>query len=353
MEPVVLAKKAIIKLKRGLKRRFWHSLACLRLATAVRNLAREDSPCLLILIAMPRATHLALVSLAHIQRVHLGGPVVLINNGCSKAESTYLRHAAATKAKYFLSTSSVTLAHHEIINILTSCCHKNLWLVDHDCLLFDHQSMVLAADSAHRNNRIGACFFSDQIPGSPLRKPHTFLLYINSAIYRQLSREYRIGAEPRRWRQLPKSARMALKTLGFDENHIPEPQKPFWDTLSVIFLLALSEGKGAVHGTTHSASFSVHPDAVHFGHTSNPVFYPHRSESPDPSAWEYGVIGAYYWRTCIDLIPEFPFRKAYLSAHQGMIDRACMRRHMIEGGISNETISFVDSLSPVIIGRDE
>lgn len=157
-------------------------------------------------------------------------------------------------------------------------------------------------------------------------------------------KSYRISASPIKWNDLSASARAKLHTLGFDIQASPERGKDFWDTMAVIAFIADAENVGFNKAEQYSAWFSIHSVAVHFGNTSMPYFRPPASSNPHDEGWGYRAIGAYYWRTCLDVLDRFPLRDRYLNLYPELADLANMREYMLQGGIPLSTIDFIDHL---------
>lgn len=329
---------------RALQRRWRSWLEHTHLTDAIRKLGFSQ-PSFSVVIAMPGSVHLAAVALGFLRTARPTQDVLLILNGCSPAERSFLRTCSDKMKATMITTRKAALSHDVIIDLLVRWAPSDFWLIDHDCLVLDGTQLLAAEESVRLNQNVGASFFADPIEGSSRLKPHTFLLFVNRKQMLLLFQHYRMGSKPISWERIPKRARRDLALMGFSSTQSPEPQKPFWDTLSAIFMLAEMQGCGMHLASTHSAWFSPHSDAVHFGNTSHPWFQPFSENGSLVDGWGYRVIGAYFWRVCLDLLPSFSLRSSYLSKYPQLADRSYLHTELSLGGVPLSTITFIDELS--------
>lgn len=236
-----------------------------------------------VIVAMPGGIHMADVAMS---KLTAALPMLCVLNGVSAAEAQWLVNRRPSA--HFMSSPRV-LAHHDVINSLIDKSNHDFWLVDHDCLVLQPNALSVAEDAC--GDAIGAVFFATATPPTAFIKPHTFLMFIRPSVARTVFREFCVDATPRTWSQLPRRARAACESLGLSPTQLPEEGKAFFDTLCVASACAAATGRGFRIVQAYTAMFSPHPEAVHFGHTSKPLFKPE---------WLYGALGAYFWRASLE-----------------------------------------------------
>lgn len=236
-----------------------------------------------VVVAVPGGVHMADIAMSHLAKSF---PLVCVSNGLSLAEQEYLRRRQPLAT---FVTTPYMLKHHDVIDVLIEKSSHSFWLVDHDCIVIKPDALRQA--DLDSTGRLGAVFFAERNVLCGFTKPHTFLMLLRPTIARDVFREFGISSAPLRWNQLPAKARDACEAVGLSQACLPELGKPVFDTLVAAAACAESQGRGFHAAFTYTAMFVPHLEAVHFGHTTSPVFHPD---------WLYAALGAYFWRSAFE-----------------------------------------------------
>jgi hypothetical protein len=285
------------------------------------------------IVAMPGGVHMADLAMAKVEGFL---PILCVLNGVSAPERAYLatRHPAA----HFAATPHV-LRHHDVINAVIEVSPRDFWLVDHDCIVLQPEALRAAEEVSA--GAIGAVFFADANAETGFTKPHTFLMLIRPRVAKDIFRRFGVDASPLTWRQLPDGARRACESVGLSATRLPEPGKPYFDTLCAAAACAASQGVGFHIMNTYTAMFCPHPEAVHFGHTSTPVF------KPD---WLYGALGAYFWRAALERHAGADLCDLYRDRLASLPPLDEMRRALIAQDTPYADATVLDSIDALCAG---
>lgn len=302
------------------------SLLMLRISLWCASRFSGDSP-FAVVVAMPFGAHMADLAL---ERVPVGYSKLCIVNGQHKKERAFLRRSHSQTLFIYVPW---TLDHHDVIDALISCLDSPFWLVDHDCLILDSNCLGRAEDLSA--GRIGAVYFAERNPVNGFLKPHTFLMLLRPKIAREVFRRYRISSSPVTWQELDSEAQKICSSLGFSPSLLPETYKGYFDTLCLAAVIAEAEQIGFYAIRSYSGKFAPHPEAIHVGATSNPRFTPE---------WEYVAFGAYFWSLVLQREAAACLRTSYLKKYPTLADPKTMRQVLIDTGISDDVLTFLDRL---------
>lgn len=224
-----LLQRAVNKLLRPWRRRVRAGdLASLRLALGRLQL---DNPVLIILT--PGSLHLARLAWRF---VPAEVPVVLILNGLDAWETAWTKANLPSDA--WIATRSL-LGHSEVIDACLDHVPAGFGLLDHDCLVLNPEWFGTLA-SRLQDNCMSGCFPLPAPGGLDLL--HTFFLWFNSRVCRDLKRTFGVSASEYRWEQLSPPVREALARLGYLPGSLPEADKSYFDTLRLLQLLGAATG---------------------------------------------------------------------------------------------------------------
>ncbi|MFM8358398.1 MAG: hypothetical protein ACKOET_07540, partial [Verrucomicrobiota bacterium] len=273
-----LLQRAVNKLLRPWRRRRRSGdLASLRRALGGLQLRNP-----VVIILTPGSLHLARLAWGF---VPAGVPVVLVLNGVDAWEAAWARANLPSDA--FLTSRSL-LGHAEIIDACLDHLPTEFGLLDHDCLVLNPEWF----------GRLAACLGANSMSGCfPLAAPggldllHTFFLWFNPQVCRDLKRRFGVSAAEYRWEQVSEPVREALSRVGYRPGSYPEADKSYFDTLRLLQLLGAATGVPPVVAGRLDGSPVPTREVFHIGGVSyrDVVF----------NFWIYR--GCYLWRTILNL----------------------------------------------------
>ncbi len=259
----------------------------------IKNQAKDTGENTFFVIAIPGSVHIVELCLRF---VPAGVPVVIIANGLTAWETQWVTDHL--RFKHMINIPSM-LSHGDVINALVNSVEYHFGILDYDCFVFN-PDLFNQATILEENHQLNA-FFSTTNPKLKLDLPETFFLMINTPLYRQLIREYRVDCRHISYFQLSRTVRQKLKSIGIDSNHLPEDFKNYFDTLRLLMVLGLADGYPINYVERFPAKFKPSNQIFHVGGISDPNQYKHL----------WGVRGSYLWRLALINHPDEELRNYY------------------------------------------
>lgn len=256
------------------------AMSLLQLRRALRRMEQRERT--YFVIVMPGGFHIARLAIDYFPS---GQRLVVIGNGVDRFEADWARR---TLPGVPVLRTRAMLRHHEVLDAVFAAWDRDFGILDYDCFVLDPQLPARMA-SIDADTCMNAAFFrSNEDP--PLKVPETFLLYFNVSVIRDLMARYDVGTRPLRWQYLPEAAKEGLAALGLSEQRLPEAHKPYFDTLRLLMMLGVAEGRPYRFVEEIPASPAPSEKAFHVGGVSDP-----RSIQ---GIW--ALRGSYFWRRVLD-----------------------------------------------------
>ena len=165
-------------------------------------------------------------------------PVILLFNGAARWERRWLRREFPGRPAHRLrALPRSSISHGGVISLLLRCNEGSFGLLDHDLYVFDpgiFQRLSL------REGQCMKAVFRDTSQRTGLVYPHTWFLFLNAPLLRDLMRRHRVSA--RIYRREPARLRRSLAVLGLGGGTYLKDYLDFFDTLQLLLALAWSEG---------------------------------------------------------------------------------------------------------------
>lgn len=236
------------------------------------------------MIVMPRGLHVA--ELAIEKFLEAKGSLFIIGNGLAQEERNYL----ATKYKERFVNIGPMMHHFRVLDIIVRARKVNFGIIDFDCFILDRSILDdLIIEESETDVCTRSPFFIES-PGMNEMLPDTFLLFLNVKTIKQLMKNYGITA---RLYPKPFGNKAIMKELndhGFNwKEH--EPEKDYFDTFRLLFMLAMSNGY--VHSRRDLLNDNV-ARAFHVGAISKPQNYKSL----------YGFRGSLFWTLCLERVTD-------------------------------------------------
>ncbi len=186
-------------------------------------------------IVMPDVLHLLLACL-RLLPPELN--VCLLVNGATRWEESHLRRRLPRHAVFRLRTcAGCSLSHGTVLNLLLDVNDAPFGILDHDLFVLDPE-LFSQLDFAPGEIAIGAFMLTN--PAAGLSFPTTQLLYLNTPEINSLRTRYRVGAQV--YTRIPRRLQNRLAAIGLGYGNFLKPYLRYFDTLNLIWALALSEG---------------------------------------------------------------------------------------------------------------
>ncbi len=272
--------KKFITLIRAVKRQ----PARLNLKRSLSKLEQKSKT--FFVIIMPASIHVALLSINKIKDV---GHIVLVGNGLSAAEKKWI---VRNVKGYPLVSSCEKLHHHQVINVLLSVWKVNFGILDYDCFVMD-ENIIYRMTELSGDEIVSSPYLLEN-KGLNIKFPETFLLYFQIKKIKFLMDKYKIDSRIYFWRMLKPSVLKALEQLGITKLNMPEPQKDYFDTLKLIFLMAIKEGMSFKFVADYTDSHGEPETVYHIGSIAK----------PNVISNSYSFRGSYFWRRSLEAINE-------------------------------------------------
>ncbi|MDQ6619758.1 MAG: hypothetical protein M3Z31_08695 [Pseudomonadota bacterium] len=150
-----------------------------------------------------------------------------------------------------------SLTHGDAITLLLNADDSSFGILDHDLYVFDPH---LFEDLDPGPRRILTAIFGE-VGAHGLPYPHTSFLFFDTLTLRSVMHRY--GVTARLYRKAPRQTATALQSIGLTRNGYLKAHHNFFDTLTLLYALAFSEGLGLRFRE------NVPPESVaHLGSTS-------------------------------------------------------------------------------------
>jgi hypothetical protein len=220
-----------------------------------------------------------------------------------------------------------------VLNLLLREIPQPFGILDFDCFVF-RPDYLHAVDSMGPRTSVQA-FFANHDQALDLWIPQTYLLNLNQPVLAELMMRYRVGTNSIFWDDLSPIVQRRLATLGIGPNRIPE-NKPGFDTLRVLLLLALADGYPFEFIARQSDSDFIGDDLFHVGASSDPRKI--LGASGIRQFWS-----SYFWIRRLELIEDAELRDRYLArfgfgSSEDVLGRFPRRPRQ-------ETLDFMDRLA--------
>jgi len=257
--------------------------------------------------------------------------VIIIANGLTKQERRWLSSKLSVSKVVNIPRS---LTHGTILDLLIFAVKDSFCTMDYDCFLLNEtmwDSMFSIGEKYQCN-----VFFSDFNPELNLDVPHTCLLTLNTRIYRQLIKQFKIGCNQiKNYDLLPSKVKLKLKEVGVDKNHLPEKRKDILDTLKALQMIGIAEHY-PIDYKGHLSNTWIKGQAIfHVGGTSY---------------WQYPIIvetqrGGYFWYRALQLHPNDYLRNYYKSEFSVITTEKFLQRiAKTKENLEEEFINYCDEI---------
>lgn len=294
-----------------------------RLERGLRRIPQPEKT--FFVVVMPGGFHIARLAIDYFPS---WANLVVIGNGVHKAEADW---AAGTLPVANVLRTGAQLMHHEVLDVIFAAWDKDFGILDYDCFVFDDE-MVKRLARIDDERCMNAAFFRANAEPR-LAVPETFLLFFNLRVLRALMERYGIGTRPMRWRRLSPEIRERLGALGISEDRLPEAQKPYFDTLRLLMMLATADGHPYRYVAEIPASPAPSEMAFHVGGVSDP-----RSIQ---GIW--ALRGSYFWRRVLEHTDEGFLRANYNARFGDQTAEELLAEHRdLAAEISPEFFAFCD-----------
>ncbi len=240
----------------------------------------------LFIILMPASIHVAIKS---IELVEHQCNIVIIGNGLSHAEKMWLKR---NKPKLQFAFVPDKIHHHQVINAVLHNWRINFGILDYDCFVIDsaYSKRMLKLNK----NQVVASPFCITYDSLGINLPETFYLYFNINLIHDVMHRYQVDSRIYYWSMLNRKVKKALATMGVSEGNLPEPQKQYFDTLRLIFLLCHFENYDFNFINKYSDAHGESKHVYHIGGISKPHVITD----------EYSFRGSYFWLKSLEYIDD-------------------------------------------------
>jgi hypothetical protein len=234
--PRVLVMRAYRIVARGLNRAVFRRVNQRRLRAARHAAADGGAGGCFYMIVMPGTLHFLLPSLALLPRDFR---IVLVGNGASRWEKGVVtRRFPHLPYCPLLTLPATSLMHGDVITLLLNVNAENFGLIDHDCFVFDRRILEsLAPGPADCLTAL----YGGVSATTGIAYPETYLLFLHTAVLRELMARYHVDA--RIYRQAPRALRAVVARIGLVEGVFIKDYAKFFDTLHLLLALGMSEGR--------------------------------------------------------------------------------------------------------------
>ncbi len=218
-----------------------------------RFLSREVSgPGCFFVIAMPRTLHYLFPSL---DLLPADLAVVIIGNGLRSWERRALARRYPDRARFDLpALPGTSQMHGRALSLFLRCAEHDFGILDHDLYVFD-SSLFDRLEPGPEECALAV--FREVHRRLRLTYPETYFLYFNVGVMRSLMERY--GIDARQYREPPASTRERLRELGLGEGECLKDYQDYFDTLCVLWSVAMAEGKAIrfMEGTAANSVWHV------------------------------------------------------------------------------------------------
>jgi hypothetical protein len=260
------------------------------------------------IIAMPGGLHLAKLATEYLPSHR---QFALILNGTAAWERRWASQNIPTPYQIPVGT---ILPHWQILDALFDTARDDFGILDYDCYVFDRDAFDRISETGP-DTAINAYFYrrNDSLD---MDVPETFLLFFNRELIQRLRAKYGVGSAKHRWHTLPATVRSALESLSLGPDQMPEPHKPYFDTLRVLMMLSLVEGVayrfvGHLHASPHASD-----EAFHVGGVSDPA----------STRGIWALRGSYFWYRVLEEPRFAELRRRYLAEFPNLTSQELLER---------------------------
>jgi hypothetical protein len=186
-------------------------------------------------IVMPRTLHFLLPCL---RLIPPAVSVVLILNGTEAWEDDCLRAHCGSYPTFKLRTfPRSSLSHGSVLNLLLDHNDSDFGILDHDLYILDPE---VFGDLTFRDGEFVIGAFRLTNPRARITFPTTHFLFFNTRLIKQVQAKHGVGAQV--YSRIPRRLRPALATLNLGYHNFLKDYLHYFDTLNLLFALALYEG---------------------------------------------------------------------------------------------------------------
>jgi len=175
--------------------------------------------------------------------------IFLILNGLRKFEKHYIRRNFSTYPTFELFTYSYKVGeffvHGEVLNLLFKNNKNNFGVIDHDCYILD--SKIFDKLKIIKNNFL-ISIYNKMNKKANLTFPKTYALFFNINQVKKIMEKYKINCLYYNYKinsiyfqKIPLQVQKKLGEIKLDYNNYPDGRINFFDTLELIFSMAIYE----------------------------------------------------------------------------------------------------------------
>lgn len=224
--------------------------------------------------------------------------LILIANGMDEWEIGKAKRLVKPRHVISLDEKQV-VPHGKVLDMLFDNFPRPFGILDYDCFVFN-PACFKQMNSLEDGQMMSTIFYQ----GSPMlgRTPQTFFLFFNATIIQSLRKKYKVNCGITDFsKRLPGGAVRKLKEIGIDEHHYPEYNKPYFDTLRLIYSLGVAEGYKVNFLDHYHADSMNNADVFHVGGVAD----------PNTTYGWWGVRGSYFWWRALETCEDKELKSRY------------------------------------------
>ena len=187
------------------------------------------------MIVMPGALHFLIPCL---KLIPTDLKVFLVFNGAIKWEKEYLLNEFPQfDGVSLLTLPNSSISHGNAINVFFNGNTQNFGILDHDLYIFDKE---IFKRLHFKDNQCMLAVFQGESQSTNFVYPHTYFLYFNTSLLKQIMDRYKVDA--RTYRKIPPTMTDKLASIGIRQGVFLKEYHNFFDTLHLMLALCFAEG---------------------------------------------------------------------------------------------------------------
>ena len=290
--------------------------------------------CPVVIVAVPASVYLVKLCASLVPE---DIPVKIVCNGLDSYERTWI---AENLCQHEQVSCGKMLLHSKVIDLVVDNADKQVIFLDFDCFVFERDFFYALQESTRQ--KFAASIFSNPHTSPPVKIPETFCFSVNVPKLRVVMDKYGVDSSLKKYDELTEKTKTALRSIGIDDQNMPEKHKPYFDTFRLIYLLALVDGLNCEFIGNFRTISKPSDQAFHVGAG-------HKTSKND-NLWN--MRGTYFWRKSLELCPDEALKAYYLRKY-GEWSSNDVRTSAPEVAetVGVSFFDFVDDLLPKLMGK--